>query len=167
MTDRVEWFKLFLDPAVLREGRLATSARLPELPPGKEPVDVVTDYLSCLWQYAKERITEEIGSVADLGESADWISTLHAVGLLHADRGSHCNRFLLVDTTYSYRVRRCHLDGSRGLGRCRMPTDAERSDQCRHGAERSCGRPELARAYAHHHVSSFLSVVTFRPEVHR
>lgn len=68
-THRVEWFKLFLDPAVLREGRLASSARLPDLPPGKEPIDVITDYLSCLWLYAKERITEEIGSVADLGES--------------------------------------------------------------------------------------------------
>ncbi|TKA51123.1 hypothetical protein B0A53_05941 [Rhodotorula sp. CCFEE 5036] len=74
---KVEWFKLFLDPAVLREGRLATSARLPDLPPGKEPIDVVTDYLSCLWQYAKERITEEIGSVADL-ESADVILTVPA-----------------------------------------------------------------------------------------
>ncbi|GAA5866072.1 hypothetical protein JCM3774_000016 [Rhodotorula dairenensis] len=74
---KVEWFKLFLDPAVLREGRLAASARLPELPPGKEPIDVVTDYLSCLWQYAKERITEEIGSVADL-ESADVILTVPA-----------------------------------------------------------------------------------------
>ncbi|BGP57949.1 hypothetical protein JCM8202v2_005603 [Rhodotorula sphaerocarpa] len=74
---KVEWFKLFLDPMVLREGRYATSARLPALPPGKEPIDVVTDYLSCLWQYAKERITEEIGSVADL-EAADVILTVPA-----------------------------------------------------------------------------------------
>lgn len=69
---RIEWFKLFLDPQVLREGRLATSARLPELPHGKQPIDVVTDFLSCLWKYAKERITEEIGSVADLGELASF-----------------------------------------------------------------------------------------------
>lgn len=62
---------------VLREGRYATSARLPALPPGKEPIDVVTEYLSCLWQYAKERITEEIGSVADLGTfAAYWNNTL-------------------------------------------------------------------------------------------
>ncbi|GAA6006073.1 Hsp70 family protein [Rhodotorula paludigena] len=74
---KVEWFKLFLDPQVLREGRLAASARLPELPYGKQPVDVVTDYLSCLWKYAKERITEEIGSVADL-EGADVILTVPA-----------------------------------------------------------------------------------------
>ncbi|KAK4049950.1 hypothetical protein OIV83_003774 [Microbotryomycetes sp. JL201] len=66
---RAEWFKLYLDPVVLREGRFATSARLPELPAGKEPFDIVVDYLTCLWTYAKARITEEIGSVADL-ESA-------------------------------------------------------------------------------------------------
>ncbi|BGP43264.1 hypothetical protein JCM10449v2_007292 [Rhodotorula kratochvilovae] len=74
---KVEWFKLFLDPQVLREGRLAASARLPDLPYGKQPIDVVTDYLSCLWTYAKERITEEIGSVADL-EAADVILTVPA-----------------------------------------------------------------------------------------
>ena len=27
------------------------------------------DFLSCLWTYAKGKITEEIGSVVDLGES--------------------------------------------------------------------------------------------------
>ncbi|KAM0786232.1 hypothetical protein ACM66B_007033 [Microbotryomycetes sp. NB124-2] len=66
---KAEWFKLYLDPVVLREGRAAAAARLPELPAGKEPFDVVVDYLTCLWTYAKARITEEIGSVADL-ESA-------------------------------------------------------------------------------------------------
>ncbi|GAA5942523.1 Hsp70 family protein [Sporobolomyces koalae] len=74
---KVEWFKLFLDPIVLRDGRLAASARLPQLPVGKEPIDVVTDYLSCLWRYAKERIVEEIGIVADL-EAADVILTVPA-----------------------------------------------------------------------------------------
>ncbi|GAA5978586.1 hypothetical protein JCM11641_002779 [Rhodosporidiobolus odoratus] len=74
---KIEWFKLFLDPSVLREGRLAASARLPDLPYGKQPIDVVTDFLSCLWKYAKERITEEIGSVADL-EAADVILTVPA-----------------------------------------------------------------------------------------
>ncbi|GAA5889548.1 hypothetical protein JCM5296_005982 [Sporobolomyces johnsonii] len=74
---KIEWFKLFLDPLVLRDGRLAASARLPDLPFGKQPIDVVTDYLSCLWKYAKERITEEIGSVADL-EAADVILTVPA-----------------------------------------------------------------------------------------
>lgn len=27
------------------------------------------DFLSCLWEYAKEQITREIGAVADLSES--------------------------------------------------------------------------------------------------
>lgn len=66
---RCEWFKLFLDPAVMREGRVSSTARLPDLPVGKEPIDVIVDYLSCLWRYAKERITEDLGSVADLGTS--------------------------------------------------------------------------------------------------
>ncbi|GAA5939835.1 hypothetical protein JCM1841_000649 [Sporobolomyces salmonicolor] len=74
---KIEWFKLFLDRLVLRDGRLAASARLPDLPFGKQPTDVVTDYLNCLWKYAKERITEEIGSVADL-EAADVILTVPA-----------------------------------------------------------------------------------------
>ena len=66
---KLEWFKLFLDPNVLRDGRLGATARLPDLPYGKEPIDVISDFLSCLWNYAKARITEEIGSVADLGQS--------------------------------------------------------------------------------------------------
>ncbi|GAA5915261.1 hypothetical protein JCM6882_003386 [Rhodosporidiobolus microsporus] len=74
---KVEFFKLYLDPAVLRDGRLASSSPLPDLPCGKEPVDVVTDFLSCVWKYAKERITDEIGSVADL-EAADVILTVPA-----------------------------------------------------------------------------------------
>ncbi|GAA5840524.1 hypothetical protein JCM11251_007608 [Rhodosporidiobolus azoricus] len=74
---KVEFFKLYLDPAVLRHGRLASWSPLPDLPYGKEPIDVVTDFLSCVWKYAKERITEEIGSVADL-EAADVILTVPA-----------------------------------------------------------------------------------------
>lgn len=82
----MEWFKLFLDPQVLREGRLAATARLPDLPYGKEPIDVVTDYLSCLWKYAKERITEEIGSVADLGASLSLLDWLPPAWDRRADR---------------------------------------------------------------------------------
>ncbi|KAM0747875.1 hypothetical protein T439DRAFT_366092 [Meredithblackwellia eburnea MCA 4105] len=74
---KVEWFKLFLEPNVLRDGRSSSSARLPDLPYGKEPIDVIVDFLSVLWQYAKARITEEIGSVADL-EAADVMLTVPA-----------------------------------------------------------------------------------------
>lgn len=56
MRSRLEWFKLFLDPNVLREGRLSSNARLPELPVGKEPIDVIVDFLTCLWRYAKEKV---------------------------------------------------------------------------------------------------------------
>jgi hypothetical protein len=34
--------------------------------PQKEAIDVIIDFLSCLWEYAKEQITRDIGAVADL-----------------------------------------------------------------------------------------------------
>ncbi|KAH8919099.1 actin-like ATPase domain-containing protein [Atractiella rhizophila] len=73
---RCEWFKLFLEPSALRDGEMVDK-RLPALPPGKEPIDVIVDYLTCLWEYARTRITEDIGSVADL-DSADVILTVPA-----------------------------------------------------------------------------------------
>lgn len=36
--------------------------------PGKHAIDVIVDFLRCLWGYAKEQITREIGAVADLGD---------------------------------------------------------------------------------------------------
>lgn len=62
---KIEYFKLFLDSTI----RDPLSVRLPELPYGKTPSNVISDYLSCIWKYAKERIRDELGSVADLGES--------------------------------------------------------------------------------------------------
>ena len=35
--------------------------------PGKKANDLIIDFLSCMWEYAKEQITREIGTVADLG----------------------------------------------------------------------------------------------------
>ena len=35
--------------------------------PGKRAIDLIIDFLSCLWDYAKQQITREIGAVADLG----------------------------------------------------------------------------------------------------
>ena len=32
-------------------------------------MDLIVDFLSCMWEYAKEQITREIGAVADLGTS--------------------------------------------------------------------------------------------------
>ncbi|TDL26993.1 actin-like ATPase domain-containing protein [Rickenella mellea] len=72
-TIRCEWFKLFLEPHALRD-ESAIDPRLPHLPPGKKAIDLIIDFLSCLWEYAKEQITREIGAVADL-ESADvWLT---------------------------------------------------------------------------------------------
>lgn len=62
---RCEWFKLFLSPEALRDR--TRDPRLPALPIGKEPIDVIVDFLRCLWTYAKSKITEEIGSIVDLG----------------------------------------------------------------------------------------------------
>ncbi|KAH7909310.1 actin-like ATPase domain-containing protein [Hygrophoropsis aurantiaca] len=75
-TIRCEWFKLFLEPRALRdEGTI--DPRLPQLPPGKSALDLIVDFLSCLWEYAKEQITREIGAVADLN-TADVLVTCPA-----------------------------------------------------------------------------------------
>lgn len=66
---RCEWFKLFLSPESLRSGQ--PDPRLPPLPVGKNVVDVISDFLRCIWRYAKRQITDEIGSVVDLGACAD------------------------------------------------------------------------------------------------
>jgi len=36
--------------------------------PGKKPIHLIVDFLYCMWEYAKEQITREIGAVADLGQ---------------------------------------------------------------------------------------------------
>ncbi|KAF8687621.1 Actin-like ATPase protein, partial [Rhizoctonia solani] len=69
---RCEWFKLFLEPKSLREGTV--DSRLPGLPPGKKPIDAIIDFLSCLWNYAKQQITREIGAVADLNSADVWLT---------------------------------------------------------------------------------------------
>jgi hypothetical protein len=38
--------------------------------PGKRAIDLIIDFLSCLWEYAKEQITRDIGAVADLSQWA-------------------------------------------------------------------------------------------------
>ncbi|EIN05832.1 actin-like ATPase domain-containing protein [Punctularia strigosozonata HHB-11173 SS5] len=73
---KCEWFKLFLEPHALRNED-AVDSRLPQLPPGKTAIDVIIDFLSCIWEYAKGQITRQLGSVADL-DSADIILTVPA-----------------------------------------------------------------------------------------
>jgi hypothetical protein len=72
-TMRCEWFKLFLAPHALRDEG-AVDPRLPQLPPGKKAINVIVDFLSCLWEYAKEQITREIGAVADLNSADVWVT---------------------------------------------------------------------------------------------
>jgi hypothetical protein len=46
-TVRCEWFKLFLEPSALRDD--IVDPRLPKLPLGKKAVDLIVDFLTCLW----------------------------------------------------------------------------------------------------------------------
>ncbi|KAL7412278.1 actin-like ATPase domain-containing protein, partial [Mrakia frigida] len=71
---KCEWFKLYLEPSALRDGMAAVDPRLPPLPPGKSPQDVIVDFLTCLWDYAKEEITREVGLVGDLDTADVWIT---------------------------------------------------------------------------------------------
>ncbi|KAI0752193.1 actin-like ATPase domain-containing protein [Fomes fomentarius] len=70
---KCEWFKLFLEPQTLRD-QAKVDPRLPALPPGKRAIDLITDFLLCLWDYAKQQITREIGAVADLDSADVWLT---------------------------------------------------------------------------------------------
>ncbi|OBZ74645.1 Heat shock protein 12B [Grifola frondosa] len=70
---KCEWFKLFLEPHALRD-EASIDPRLPALPPGKKALDLIIDFLTCLWDYAKQQITREIGAVADLDSVDVWLT---------------------------------------------------------------------------------------------
>ncbi|KAJ3486412.1 hypothetical protein NLI96_g4257 [Meripilus lineatus] len=101
---KCEWFKLFLEPHALRDGTV--DPRLPALPPGKQAIDVIIDFLSCLWEYAKRQVTAEIGAVADLDAADVWLTVpaawdakgcqimrdaAIAAGLVHSSRAGDVN----------------------------------------------------------------------------
>ncbi|KIJ47170.1 hypothetical protein M422DRAFT_164320 [Sphaerobolus stellatus SS14] len=69
-TLRCEWFKLFLEPKALRDESTIDS-RLPRIPTSN---DLIVDFLSCLWDYARQQITREIGAVADLDSADVWLT---------------------------------------------------------------------------------------------
>ncbi|CAA7262612.1 unnamed protein product [Cyclocybe aegerita] len=71
-TTRCEWFKLFLEPSALRD-ESSIDPRLPALPE-RGPIDLIIDFLSCLWEYAKDQITRDIGAVADLNSADVWLT---------------------------------------------------------------------------------------------
>ncbi|KAI9512146.1 actin-like ATPase domain-containing protein [Russula earlei] len=70
---KCEWFKLFLEPHALRD-QSTIDPRLPPIPPGKKPIHLIVDFLYCMWEYAKEQITREIGAVADLDSADVWLT---------------------------------------------------------------------------------------------
>ncbi|KAJ7482269.1 hypothetical protein B0H11DRAFT_1724058 [Mycena galericulata] len=73
-TSRYEWFKLFLDPRALRD-ESALDPRLPALPvPRKDGYYLITEFLSCLWEYARDQITRDIGAIADLNSADVWVT---------------------------------------------------------------------------------------------
>lgn len=72
-TSKCEWFKLFLEPHALRDDT-AIDPRLPDIPSGKRPLDLIIDFLTCLWEYAKDHITQNLGSVADLNTAEVWLT---------------------------------------------------------------------------------------------
>ncbi|CAL1697945.1 unnamed protein product [Somion occarium] len=101
---KCEWFKLFLEPHALRDG--SVDPRLPSLPPGKQAIDLIIDFLTCLWDYAKQQITREIGAVADLDSADVWLTVPAAwdargcqimrdaaitAGLVHSSRAGDVN----------------------------------------------------------------------------
>ncbi|KAG2006050.1 hypothetical protein CC2G_002398 [Coprinopsis cinerea AmutBmut pab1-1] len=72
-THKCEWFKLFLEPHALRD-ESTVDPRLPDIPPGKRALDLIIDFLTCLWEYAKDQITRDLGSVADLNTAEVWLT---------------------------------------------------------------------------------------------
>ncbi|KAF7373360.1 Heat shock protein 12B [Mycena sanguinolenta] len=72
-TSHYEWFKLFLDPRALRD-ESALDPRLPSLPPNKTAADLITDYLSCLWEFSRDQITRDIGAISDLYSADVWVT---------------------------------------------------------------------------------------------
>ncbi|KAG8704389.1 hypothetical protein FRC08_002256, partial [Ceratobasidium sp. 394] len=66
-----EWFKQFLEPKGLR---CAPDPGLSSLPYRKLPIDVVTDFLSCLRSHILQQITHEIGAVIDLDLTEVWLT---------------------------------------------------------------------------------------------
>ncbi|KAJ7802663.1 hypothetical protein B0H14DRAFT_3779901, partial [Mycena olivaceomarginata] len=67
------WFKLFLDPRALRNAS-ALDPRLPLLPAGKAPTDLITDFLSCLWEYARDQIARNFGASVHIDTADLWVT---------------------------------------------------------------------------------------------
>ena len=93
--------------------------------PGKRAIDLIIDFLSCLWDYAKQQITREIGAVADLGTRPSCFEPMLPQTDLCA---SVCDRF-----------GRCMAHCARCLGRDWVSNDA-RCRYCRRSRPSRCER---------------------------
>lgn len=89
-------------------------------------MNLIVDFLSCLWEYAKEEITREIGAVADLSASfARNIAVVHVtdrslqpVSQLPLSMGVCVTPVMAVLVHLTYlRHCRCDPDLSCGMGR--------------------------------------------------
>lgn len=105
--------------------------------PGKRAIDLIIDFLSCLWDYAKQQITREIGAVADLG------LCLFSVRICTCAHGS------LVDTI---RFGRCVADCPRRMGCNGMPDDEGRCNCGRTRAICQGRRPCMEGTFTDHQV---------------
>ncbi|EKM76218.1 hypothetical protein AGABI1DRAFT_45220 [Agaricus bisporus var. burnettii JB137-S8] len=133
-TIKCEWFKLFLEPKALRDDA-AIDPRLPLLPPGKRAVDLIVDFLSCLWEHAKEQITRDIGAVADLN-SADVLLTVPA-----AWDAKGCDMMREAAITAGL-VRSSHAGDKNWKDRLRIITEPEAAAvHCAHLSDLHCLKP--------------------------
>ncbi|KAJ3511979.1 hypothetical protein NLJ89_g3789 [Agrocybe chaxingu] len=74
---RCECFKLFLEPESLKAGAEAsTQEMLPELPPGKAPLALITDFLASLWDHAKQEIIKDAAYTGSELESVEVYLTI-------------------------------------------------------------------------------------------
>ena len=107
--------------------------------PGKQAIDLIIDFLSCLWDYAKQQITREIGAVADLGTRPSCFEPMLPQTDLCA---SVCDRF-----------GRCMAHCARCLG-CNWVSNDARCRYCRRSRPiREGWRPRLEGTPAHYQVS--------------
>ena len=82
---RLAWFKLLLDPtkyslANATNSPLARTLQL--MPPGKNPVDVVADYLSELYKHTIDHLEKALGKDMVDASPLDFILTVPAVTYL-------------------------------------------------------------------------------------
>ena len=106
-------------------------------------MDLIVDFLSCMWEYAKEQITREIGAVADLGTS---LHIYYGLEVIHRSFS-----FVL----YRFRGRMAYSTCRVGCKRLR-----DNAGSCYLGRTCPtilCERSELGGPFTYHYVRMFRS----------